>query len=93
LETDITKEVLNLLKSKSINPATPGFAAYIVKLYQSIILFWRTTEDYPEMDDIAKYIHVEFDAWVYNGSDQLWTSILIEIWKAIGNTYGHNKLV
>jgi hypothetical protein len=92
LETDTAKEVLNLLKGKSINPATPGFAAYIVKLYQSIILFWRTEEDYPEMDDITKYIHVKFDAWVYNGSDQLWTSILIEIWKAIGETYGHNKL-
>ena len=40
----------------------------------------------------TKYVFVKLDAWVYNGSDKLWKSILIAIWEAVGEAYGYDKI-
>lgn len=36
---------------------------------------------------ITKYIFVEFNAWTYNGSDNLWASFMEELWSSVENEF------
>jgi predicted KAP-like P-loop ATPase len=35
---------------------------------------------------------VTFDAWVYNGSDNLWIALLTTLWEEVDKAYGDSKL-
>jgi len=35
-----------------------------------------------------KYIEINFDAWILNGSDKLWLSIMETFWKHVEDEFG-----
>eukprot|EP00554_Chaetoceros_debilis_P000137 CAMPEP_0194096296 /NCGR_PEP_ID=MMETSP0149-20130528/57269_1 /TAXON_ID=122233 /ORGANISM="Chaetoceros debilis, Strain MM31A-1" /LENGTH=1660 /DNA_ID=CAMNT_0038782267 /DNA_START=22 /DNA_END=5005 /DNA_ORIENTATION=+ len=42
--------------------------------------------------DVNKHLFVEFNAWVYNGSDLLWASLMEKLWLAVEDEYGANAV-
>jgi hypothetical protein len=45
-------------------------------------------EDFEYHEDLPEYIYVDFNAWVYEGSDLLWASLLETMWKKIEAKHG-----
>jgi len=42
--------------------------------------------------DVKKHIFIEFNAWVFNGSDILWASLMEELWTRIEFKFGKNAV-
>ncbi|GFH57105.1 hypothetical protein CTEN210_13581 [Chaetoceros tenuissimus] len=41
----------------------------------------------PEKSAVTKYIFVEFNAWTYNGSDNLWASFMDQLWTSVESDF------
>lgn len=53
----------------------------VIPLWKPLICHSASID--PAPSDTTKYIFVEFNAWTYNGSDNLWASLMEQIWASV----------
>ena len=55
-------------------------------------MFGKELKEYEFREDLTKYIYIDFNAWVFNGSTLLWAALLEEIWKGVEAGFGRNRV-
>ncbi|XDV51435.1 hypothetical protein PO909_020309 [Leuciscus waleckii] len=75
-------------KPRSITPSVSDLLSLILRL-----LFYRPvwTEQNQNMKNI-RYLFVRFSAWHFAGSDLLWAGLVMQLWKALQNSFGKLQL-
>jgi hypothetical protein len=69
---------------KAISELLTTFRSYMKYL---VLYEWRN-EKPEKRDDLPEYIDCKFSAWTYQGSDQLWASVIEHIWTNIEAEHG-----
>lgn len=77
------------MNQKDRKPSFVGFLALIGRL-----LFYRPiwTEKNQKQNNI-RFIHVQFSAWHFAGSDLLWAGLVIRLFQAMEMNFGKLQLV
>jgi Leucine-rich repeat (LRR) protein len=57
------------------------------KILHFLAHLWKK-EDFEYHEDLPEYIYVDFNAWVYQGTDLLWASLLETMWEKIEAKHG-----
>lgn len=81
----------NVFLGKNINNVNHFyFRLIILSAVRQVYVTVTTMFEKPYKYDgsMTKYIFIEFNAWIYSGSDLLWASMLEKLWTAVENECG-----
>uniref|UniRef100_A0A665W9D3 NTPase, KAP family P-loop domain containing 1 n=2 Tax=Echeneis naucrates TaxID=173247 RepID=A0A665W9D3_ECHNA len=87
-ETD-RMEKENKIKPRSVKPSITGFLALVSRL----LFFTPIWTDNNQQHQNIRFIHVNFSAWHFAGSDMLWAGIAIRLFQSMQMNFGKLQLV